>query len=133
MEVKYVLLHPTHLLSRLTRQQQKPGVDKGPIHLVEAGLIEQLKELSWNVKFDGHHQFEDINSFDDQPIGILKNPRLVSRVTESVAKVVGGHARMGRLPVTLGGDHSLVGVNSRNNGILWTNFLFRRRVPFLAP
>ncbi|KAF8350603.1 arginase [Amanita rubescens] len=87
--------------------QPKPGVDKGPIHLVEAGLVEQLKELSWNVKFDGHHQFEDINSFDDPPIGILKNPRLVSRVTESVAKVIGGHARKGRLPVTLGGDHSL--------------------------
>ena len=118
MEVKYVLLHPTYLLANSTRQQQKPGVDKGPIRLVEAGLVEQLKELSWNVKFDGHHQFEDINSFDDPPIGILKNPRLVSRVTESVAKVVGGHARKGRLPVTLGGDHSLVEPNLLHNGIL---------------
>ena len=95
----------------LTRQQQRPGVDKGPIRLVQAGLVEQLKELNWSVQFDGHHQFEDINSFDDPPIGILKNPRLVSRVTESVANVVGGHAKKGQLPVTLGGDHSLVGLD----------------------
>ncbi|KAJ3761226.1 Ureohydrolase [Lentinula raphanica] len=117
--------------------QPKLGVDKGPIHLVEAGLVNQLEELGWNVKFDGHHQFEDIkyalsssSSVDpsaptassassavnddastsnhwDPPIGILKNPRLVSRVCEEVAKVVSGHAKNGELPVTLGGDHSL--------------------------
>ncbi|KAL0581130.1 tRNA ligase [Marasmius crinis-equi] len=87
--------------------QAKLGVDNGPIHLVEAGLIDQLKELEWNVKFDGHHQFEEIAAADDPPIGKLKNPRLVSKVCESVAKVVGGHAKNGELPLTLGGDHSL--------------------------
>ena len=83
-------------------------MDKGPIHLVEAGLIDQLTELGWKVKFDGHHQFESINAASDPPIGKLKNPRLVSRVCESVAKVVGEHVKAGELPVTLGGDHSLV-------------------------
>ncbi|KAF8623588.1 hypothetical protein AX15_006353 [Amanita polypyramis BW_CC] len=87
--------------------QAKPGVDDGPIRLVQAGLIDRLKGLGWSVQFDGHHQFEHINVQDDPPIGILKNPRLVSRVTESVAKVVGDHAKKGQLPVTLGGDHSL--------------------------
>ena len=76
--------------------------------MVEAGLVHQLSALGWNVKFDGHHQFERISTADDPPIGILKNPRLVSRVTESVAKVVGDHAMRGELPITLGGDHSLV-------------------------
>ncbi|KAG6877728.1 hypothetical protein C0993_004545 [Termitomyces sp. T159_Od127] len=85
----------------------RPGVDKGPIHLVEAGLIEQIADLGWRVKFDGHHQFEDVDAASDPPIGILKNPRLVSRVTEAVAKAVGGHACNGELTVTLGGDHSL--------------------------
>ncbi len=83
-------------------------MDKGPIHLVEAGLAEQLTELGWNVKFDGHHQFEELTVADDPPIGKLRNPRFVSRVTESVAKVVGAHAAKGELPLTLGGDHSLV-------------------------
>ncbi|KAF5388921.1 hypothetical protein D9757_005135 [Collybiopsis confluens] len=87
--------------------QPKVGVDKGPIHLVQAGLITQLEELGWTVKFDGHHQFEEIKAGEDPVIGKLKNPRYVSRVCEEVAKVVGGHARKGELPVTLGGDHSL--------------------------
>jgi arginase len=87
--------------------QSKAGVDKGPIHLVEAGILTQLEGLGWKVKFDGHHQFEEINAANDPPIGILKNPRLVSRVNESVAKVVGDHGSKGELPVTLGGDHSL--------------------------
>lgn len=87
--------------------QAKLGVDDGPIHLVEAGLLDQLKDLGWNVQFDGHHQFEEISAADDPPIGKLKNPRLVSKVCESVAKVVGGHAKNGELPLTLGGDHSL--------------------------
>ncbi|KAJ6618883.1 hypothetical protein B0H10DRAFT_2217372 [Mycena sp. CBHHK59/15] len=87
--------------------QPHVGVDQGPIHMVEAGLLDQLKELGWAVKFDGHHQFEEVNTVSDPPVGKLKNPRLVSGVTEAVAKVVGGHAKKGELPVTLGGDHSL--------------------------
>jgi arginase len=83
-------------------------VDQGPIRLVEAGLVEQLKGLGWNVIFDGHHQFEEYNDLVDPPIGILKNPRTVSQVNSSVAKVVTNHAKNGVLPVTLGGDHSLV-------------------------
>ncbi|KAI0053902.1 arginase [Auriscalpium vulgare] len=89
--------------------QHRLGVDEGPIHLVNAGLGQQLKDLGWQVEFDGHHQFEDISAAcqSDPPIGKLKNPRLVSNVTEAVAKVVGGHAAKGQLPLTLGGDHSL--------------------------
>lgn len=87
--------------------QPRPGVDRGPIHLVEAGLIDQISGLGWKVEFDGHHQFEELEARDDLPIGILKNPRLVSRVTEAVSQVVGSHAKNGSLPITLGGDHSL--------------------------
>jgi arginase len=82
-------------------------VDTGPINLVQAGLIEQIKELGWQVEFGGHHQFEDIKADTNQEVGIVKRPRLVSRVTKEVATVIGGHAKAGRLPLTLGGDHSL--------------------------
>jgi arginase len=85
-------------------------VDQGPIRLVEAGLVEQLKGLGWNIIFDGHHRIEEHSNLDDPPIGKLKNPRTVSQVNSSVAKVVMNHAKNGVLPVTLGGDHSLVGV-----------------------
>ena len=87
--------------------QPRAGVDRGPIHLVNAGLVDQLKELGWQVKFDGHHQFEDLAVPNDTPIGKLKNPRTVSRVCQAVAEAVGGHAKAGQLPLTLGGDHSL--------------------------
>lgn len=87
-------------------------MDKGPIHIVDAGLVQQLAEIGWNVQFDGHHMFEDFIAENDPPIGILQNPRFVSRVTESVAKVVGDHVAKGELPVTLGGDHSLVRWNN---------------------
>jgi len=88
--------------------QPKAGVDEGPIHLVQAGLADQLQKLGWKVVFHGYHQFEENNNLDDPPIGKLKNPRTVSRVTKSVAGVVRSHAEAGILPVILGGDHSLV-------------------------
>jgi len=87
--------------------QPRAGVDQGPIHLINAGLVDQLKSLGWIVDFNGHHQFEDISITSDPPIGILKNPRLVSKVSEAVARTVGGHAKAQKLPLTLGGDHSL--------------------------
>jgi len=87
--------------------QPRAGVDQGPIHLVNAGLPNQLKDLGWNVIFDGHHQFEDIIVEDDPPMGIVKRPALVSHVSEAVSKTVGAHAKAGQLPLTIGGDHSL--------------------------
>jgi len=75
--------------------------------LVEAGLEKQLKDLGWQVQFDGHHQFEAIAEENDPPIGKMKNPRFVSHVCKAVSDVVSGHARKGQLPVVLGGDHSL--------------------------
>jgi len=87
--------------------QPRVGVDEGPIHLVEAGLVDQLKDLGWQVAFDGHHLFEDISIQNDPPIGIIKRPRLVSSVTKAVADTVGAHATAGKLPLTIGGDHSL--------------------------
>ncbi|KZP12722.1 arginase [Athelia psychrophila] len=88
-------------------QQPRAGVDQGPIHLVQADLPGQLRTLGWEVEFNGHHAFEDISTKEDPPIGKLLNPRLVSSVTKAVAETVGAHARAGKLPVTLGGDHSL--------------------------
>ncbi|KAJ3498624.1 hypothetical protein NLJ89_g10197 [Agrocybe chaxingu] len=88
--------------------QTRLGVDQGPIHFIEAGLIGQLEELGWKVKFEGHLQFGEIDASTDPPIGVLKNPRLVSHSTEAVAKAVGKHAAQGELPLSLGGDHSLV-------------------------
>lgn len=87
--------------------QPRPGVDKGAIRLVEAGLVEQIAELGWKVIFDGHHQFENLAPADDPPIGIVKQPRLVSKVCKEVSQSIADHVAKGHLPLTLGGDHSL--------------------------
>jgi len=87
--------------------QPRPGVDAGAIRLVEAGLVDQISELGWKVTFDGHHQFENLSPAADPPIGIVKQPRLVSKVCQEVSKVVEGHVNQGHIPLTLGGDHSL--------------------------
>jgi len=99
-------------LTSARHRKAKLGVDHGPIHLVEAGLEQQLRDLGWQVQFDGHHQFEEISEEDDPPIGKMKNPRFVSRVCKAVAGVVSGHVRKGQLPVVLGGDHSLVRIHA---------------------
>ena len=88
--------------------QPHAGVEHGPMHLIKAGLIDQVAALGWQVNFGGHHQFGDITVENDPPRGIVKRPRLVSKVCENLARVVGEHVQRGHLPLTLGGDHSLV-------------------------
>ncbi|KDN52976.1 Ureohydrolase [Tilletiaria anomala UBC 951] len=91
--------------------QGRPGVEAGPNSLVSAGLLEQLTQLGWTVEFTGYQQFESIVSSEqlakDTPIGKMKNPRTVSHVTQAVATVVASKAKEGKIPLTLGGDHSL--------------------------
>lgn len=90
--------------------QRRLGVDTGPNKLVEAGLVNQLEELGWKVQFEGHQHFEDVNAeiAKDTDIGVMKNPRTVSEVCNRVAKLVSETAQKGSMPLTLGGDHSLV-------------------------
>lgn len=45
---------------------------------------------------------------DDADIGKIKNPRAVSAVNDRIADDVAAIAGRGALPLTLGGDHSLV-------------------------
>ena len=49
-----------------------------------------------------------VQRLPDPDIGKMKKPRLVSAVTEKVAGEVGEISNRGWLPLTLGGDHSLV-------------------------
>lgn len=51
---------------------------------------------------------EYVQRLPDPPIGNMKKPRLVSSVCEKLSGVVKGYAERGVMPVTLGGDHSLV-------------------------
>lgn len=89
--------------------QPLAGVDNGPAHLLhpEYRLEEDLKKLGWTVNSNGLHHFDNILTQDDPKIDDLLNPRYVSKSCQAVKDTVGRHVKEGRLPVTLGGDHSL--------------------------
>lgn len=70
--IVYCAITPT-----LCHSPSPPGVDTGPIKLIEAGLLDDIQNLGWEVDFDAHQKFDSIDEKDDPPIGILKKPRLV--------------------------------------------------------
>ncbi|KAF2152475.1 Ureohydrolase [Myriangium duriaei CBS 260.36] len=89
--------------------QCKPGVDAAPMALIEAGLIDQLKEeLEYKVHYDGEvHSYSEIMPAEDPDYRNMKKPKAVSAVTQALSKQVYEHARQGRFVLTLGGDHSI--------------------------
>lgn len=78
--------------------------------MIQAGLIDQLTELGWKVNFKENEKFDYVNEMmqTDKDIGKMKNPRTVSKVTKQVSDVIERESKAGNLPLTLGGDHSLV-------------------------
>ncbi|GAB7346611.1 hypothetical protein MBLNU459_g1752t1 [Dothideomycetes sp. NU459] len=89
--------------------QCKDGVDAAPMALIEAGLINQLKEeLEFNVHYDGQvHSYTEIMPKEDPDHRNMKRPKAVSAVTRALSKQVYDHAKEGRFVLTLGGDHSI--------------------------
>jgi arginase family enzyme len=88
--------------------QPKAGVDTGPHHLIDFGLLDQIKELGYNVSFGGHQQFAQVMTKEEDPdIGKLKRPKYVGSVTHAVKDAVAQKCKAGELALTLGGDHSL--------------------------
>lgn len=89
--------------------QCKPGVDAAPSALIEAGLLDQLRdELGYGLHgHDAVHLYTDLVPASDPDHRGMKNPRAVSAVTRKIAEQTYAHAREGRLVLTLGGDHSI--------------------------
>lgn len=90
--------------------QPKPGVDTGPHHLIDFGLLEQVKDLGYEVSFGGHQQFAQVMAMSkesDPDVGKLKRPKYVGNVVRAVKEAVEERCRRGELVLTLGGDHSL--------------------------
>lgn len=94
---------------RLTPQKGKPGVESAPLALIEAGLIDQLRDdLGYEIYHDEKvHFYESILPGSDPDHRGMKKPRTVSAVTRQLSQQVYDHAKEGRLALTLGGDHSI--------------------------
>uniref|UniRef100_A0A224YTT6 Arginase n=1 Tax=Rhipicephalus zambeziensis TaxID=60191 RepID=A0A224YTT6_9ACAR len=84
--------------------QPKPGVEKGPQFLRDAGLLDQLRDLGHEVKDFGDVSVEGDPSVTDCG---ARNSDVVGKtnknVRDAVAKVLGS----GRVSLNLGGDHTL--------------------------
>ncbi|GJD04168.1 Arginase [Colletotrichum higginsianum IMI 349063] len=89
--------------------QCKQGVDAAPKALIESGLLTQLRdELGYRLHGDDEvHLYTDLVPADDPPFRNMKNPKAVSSVTQRIADQVYQQSRLGRLTLTLGGDHSI--------------------------
>lgn len=98
-------LHPANIPSL----QCKPGVDAAPTALISAGLLTQLKEdLGYTLYHDDTvHNYSSLMPSTDPSYRNMKNPLAVSAVTQRLSEQVYEHAALGRLVLTLGGDHSI--------------------------
>lgn len=80
---------------------------------MKAGLLDQLAALGWDVVFNeaSINEVREMACSDaetDADIGKMHCPRAVSAVNERVSEDVASIIERGHLPLTLGGDHSLV-------------------------
>jgi arginase len=85
--------------------QGRAGVDDGPQHLLNMGLLKHVSDLGWKAQFNGHLTFPVPTS--DPNIGNMKRPRYVSESTQKVHAAVSKAAKNGHFPLTVGGDHSI--------------------------
>ncbi|KAL4897096.1 hypothetical protein BDV59DRAFT_84662 [Aspergillus ambiguus] len=89
--------------------QCKTGVEAAPLALIQAGLLDQLRDdLGYDLHYDDtvHYYEKQIPATDPDHRG-MKKPRTVSAVTEALSSQVYSHAREGKFVLTLGGDHSI--------------------------
>ncbi|KAI2983397.1 hypothetical protein CBS147344_7787 [Aspergillus niger] len=127
--------------------QCKMGVEAAPMALVQAGLLEQLRDdLGYELHYDEKvHHYEDKMPESDPDHRGMKKPRSVSAVTESLSAQVYEHAKEGKFVLTLGGDHSIaIGTISgtakairerlgREMAVIWVDAHADINVPEMSP
>jgi arginase len=58
--------------------QPRNGVEEGPSHLMDFGLVDQIESLGWNVDYDEEMPvYERLKPLEDPPVGKLRKVRRV--------------------------------------------------------
>ncbi|KAL4868905.1 arginase [Aspergillus spectabilis] len=127
--------------------QCKLGVEAAPMALIEAGLLDQLRDdLDYKIYYDDtvHYYEKEIPESDPDHRG-MKKPRAVSAVTETLSSQVYQHSKEGKFTLTLGGDHSIaIGSISgiaratrerlgREIGVIWVDAHADINIPEMSP
>ncbi|WAQ92455.1 hypothetical protein PtA15_16A363 [Puccinia triticina] len=82
--------------------QPRAGVDHGPSHLIQDGLIKNIESVGYSTVLV-ELNLSTILKKDN----LLKTPRLVSKTKKTLMKIIDSHTANGEFVVTIGGDHSL--------------------------
>lgn len=112
MSVEYKF-HPekkaTIVLVPFSGGQPKGGVELGPEYILNHGFELQVQQLGWETTqvhpLEGA-EFEKRKTDDKDPFGV-KNTAIVNECNKKVFAACGDAHNNGRLPVVLGGDHSI--------------------------
>lgn len=89
--------------------QPKGGVELGPQYMLEAGFQKQLSALGWDTEVAEplkDSSFEERKTNDRDEYGV-KNAAIVLEMAKTLHELVYQTLQLGRMPVTIGGDHSL--------------------------
>ena len=105
----------------------RPGAEQGPDALMEAGLVRHLSQLGLQTADEGAVLPPAAAAGSTQAPGTkLKHLEEIAALNSELADRVAGIAASGRLPLILGGDHSIaIGTiagltrHYRNLGVLW--------------
>ncbi|MDU5146052.1 MAG: arginase [Paenibacillus dendritiformis] len=105
----------------------RPGAEHGPDALMEAGLVRHLSQLGLQTADEGAVLPPAAAAGSTQAPGTkLKHLEEIAALNSELADRVAGIAASGRLPLILGGDHSIaIGTiagltrHYRNLGVLW--------------
>lgn len=86
----------------------RPGVDKGPDVLIENGIVEMFEKYGNEINDKGNvlvNTYSVEEKYSSHPK--MKYFKGVVETNEDLAKKVGDSLKNGRMPFTIGGDHSL--------------------------
>lgn len=104
-----------------------PGVSLGPAALRYAGVIEKLESIGYHVEDLGDIVAKrPIRSAASHDPVKLKNLDEIVRINTELCSQIDGEMQKGRLPLVLGGDHSIaigtiagVHKHKKNLGVIW--------------
>lgn len=116
----------------------------GPKAMLNYGLVDDLKELGFNVKIikppGSVSACRRVGELAKEHKNRIKNIEAVIKINEWLAKTVASEIKAGSIPLTIGGDHSLaIGTiagthDALNNiGVLWIDRHFDAHSPKNTP
>jgi len=116
------------------------GVEFAPDAIRQAGLVEALYRLGWEVVDKGNCKISDVKPELDQPVAGVNAPMRVTSGCHQTYQAVKEALDRGHLPLTLGGDHScaigsISAITEKHPtaGVIWVDAHADLNTPVISP